>query len=63
MHSAVIDFGSITSTIFWIKFKFSRVEICVVVGYGPSERDGEERDILWNEMDKILERDFAFWEI
>ena len=47
-HSAVIDFGSISPRILWIKFKFSRVKVCVVVGYGPSE-DVEERDRLWME--------------
>ena len=36
-HSAVIDFGCVSSRILWIKFKFSRVKVCVVVGYGPNE--------------------------
>ena len=45
-HSAVVDFGFVDSRILWIKFKFSRVKVCVVVGYGPSEGDVEERDIL-----------------
>ena len=39
-HSAV-DFGCVSSRIFWIKFKFSKVKVCVVVGYGPSEGDSE----------------------
>ena len=30
--------------------------VCVVVGYGPSERDVEERDRFWNDMDSILHR-------
>ena len=48
-HSAVVDFGSVSSRILWIKFKFSRVQVCVVVGYGPTEGDGEERDfgMIW----------------
>ena len=44
-HSAVVDFGCVSCIILWIKFKFSRVKICEVVGYGPSE-DGEERDYM-----------------
>ena len=36
-HNAVIDFGCVSSRILWIKFKFSRVKVCVVVGYGPNE--------------------------
>ena len=40
-HSLVIDFGCVTSRILWIKFKFSRVIVCVVVGYGPNEDDKE----------------------
>ena len=43
-HSAVIDFGCVTSRILWIKLKFLRVKVCVVVGYGPTERDGEKRE-------------------
>ncbi|MCQ7056741.1 hypothetical protein, partial [Clostridioides difficile] len=46
-HSAVIDYGCVSSRILWIKFRFSRVKVCVVVGYGPSEGDVEERDIFW----------------
>ena len=42
-HSAVVDFGCVSSRILWIKFKFSTVQVCVVVGYGPNEGDGEER--------------------
>ena len=38
-HSAVC----VSSRIFWIKSKFSRIRVCVVVGYGPSE-DVEKRD-------------------
>ena len=54
-HSAVTDFGCVRSRILWIKFRFSRVKVCVVVGYGPSE-DIEERNRFWNDMDKILDR-------
>ena len=31
-HIAVVVFGCISSRIFWIKFKFLRVNVCVVVG-------------------------------
>ena len=40
-HSAVIDFGSVSSRILRIKLKFSRVLICVVVGYGSNEVGGK----------------------
>ena len=46
-HSAVIDFGCVSSRILWIKFKFSRVKVCVVVGYRPNVGDSEERDRFW----------------
>ena len=42
-HSAVVNFECVSSRILWIKFKFSRVKVCVVMGYGPNEGD-EERD-------------------
>ena len=41
-HGAVEDFGCVSSRNLWIKFRFSRVKVCVVVGYRPNE-DGEER--------------------
>ena len=44
-HSAVVKCGCVSSRILWIKFKFSRVKVCVVVGYGPIEGDGEEREV------------------
>ena len=43
-HSAVVKVWCVSSRILWIKFKFSRDKVCVVVGYGPNEGDGEERD-------------------
>ena len=45
-HSAVVDSGCVSSRILCIKFKFSRVKVCVGVEYGPSEGDGEERNIF-----------------
>ena len=30
-HIAVIDFGCVNSRAIWVKFRFSRVEVCVVV--------------------------------
>ena len=51
-RSTVIVFGCISSIIICIKFKFSRVKVCVVVWYGPNEGDGEERD----NMDRVLDR-------
>ena len=55
-HSAVIDFGYVSSRILWIKFKFSRVQVCVVVGYGPNEGIGEEREKFWNDLDRTVDR-------
>ena len=43
-HNAVKDFGCVSSRILWIKLKFSKVKVCVVLGYGPSKGDVEERD-------------------
>ena len=51
-HRAVINFGCVSPRIHWIKFKFSRVKVCVVVGYGPNE----ERDRFWNDMDRAMDR-------
>ena len=43
-RSVVVDFGCTSSRILWIEFKFTRVKVCVVVGYGPNGGDSEERD-------------------
>ena len=43
-HSAVVDFG----------FKFSRVKVSMIVGYGPN-RGGEERYRFWNVMNRTPE--------
>ena len=43
-HSTVVKFRYVSSRILLIKFKFSRVNVCVVVEYGPTEGDGEERE-------------------
>ena len=50
-HSAMVKSGSVSSRILWIKFKFSRVKVCVVVGYGPKGDD--ER--FCNDMDRTLD--------
>ena len=55
-HSAMIDFGWVSSRILWIKFKLSRVKVSVVVGYGPNEGIGEERERFWNGMDRNVDR-------
>ena len=55
-HSAVIDFGCVTSRALWLKFRFSRVKVCVLVGYGPNEGNCEKRDRFWNDMDRVLDR-------
>ena len=41
-HSAGVKSGCVCSSILWLKFKFSRVEVCAVVGYKPNKGDGEE---------------------
>ena len=39
-HIVVVKHGCVSSRIIWIKFKFSWVKVCVVVGYGPNEAKG-----------------------
>ena len=54
-HSAVIDFGCVSSRITWIIFKFPRLKVCVVVGYGFNGGNDEEKEIFWNELDRIVD--------
>ena len=53
--SAGVDLGCVRSKIIWNKFKFSRVTMCVVVGYSPNEGAGEERDRFMNDMVRTLD--------
>ena len=46
----------VTFRILCIKFKFSRVKVCEVVGYGLNEGIGEERERFWNDMDRTVDR-------
>ena len=55
-HSAVIDFICVSSRILWIKFRFSRIKVCMLVGYVPKEGNGEERERFWNGLDMIVDR-------
>ena len=41
----MVDFGYVSFRTLWIKFKFSRIKVCVVVGFGSNEGDGEENDM------------------
>ena len=55
MARGVVDFGCVSTRILWIKFKFLRVRVCVVVGYGPNDGDSEEKDRFWNDIDRTLD--------
>ena len=33
-----------------------QVKVCMMVGYGPNEGDGEKRDRFWSNMDGVLDR-------
>ena len=39
-----------------VKFKFSRVKVCVVAMYSPTEGKVEERERFWDDFDGILDR-------
>ena len=64
---AVVKSECVSSRILSIKFKFSRVKVCVVVRYGPNEGDGEERGsgTTWAELYIApgMDIDCAFSEI
>ena len=51
----VIDLGCVSSRILWNKFKFSRVKVCVVVGYGHNEGIDEERERFGNGMGRTVD--------
>ena len=55
-HSALVDFVCVSSRIIWVTFRFSRVNLCVVVMDGPNEGHPEERKEFWNDLVRVLDR-------
>ena len=49
-YIAAYDFGCVRSRTLWVKFKFSMVKLFVMVVYGPTEEDVEERERFWNDF-------------
>ena len=52
----VIDFGCVKLRILWIKFRFSRGKVYMVVGYYPNKGNGEEKGEFWNDLDRIMDK-------
>ena len=55
-HSVMIKFKCVSSRVLWIKFRFSKVKVCVVVGYSPNEGKGEARERFWNDLNRNVDR-------
>ena len=53
---SVLKEGCVSSRILWVKFKFSKVQVCVVAVYGPTEVEIEERERFWNDLDRVVDR-------
>ena len=52
-YSVVIDSGYVSSKILYIKFKFSRVKVCVVWGTAPMKdmvKKGRGSGMTWTEL-------------
>ena len=54
-HSAVIDFGYVSAWDLQVQLKFSMVKICVVVVYGPTEGEVEEKEKFWNDLEMVVD--------
>ena len=54
--TALINFRCVRYKILWIKFRYSRVKVRLVVGYGPIEGNREKGNIFWNDLDKVVDR-------
>ena len=52
----MFDFGCVTSRNLWINFKFSRVKLCIVVVYDPTEKNIEEKEKLWSDLERVVDR-------
>ena len=48
MRDAVVELLYVNCRILWVTFRFSKIKLCVVVGYGSTKRYGEERKWIWN---------------
>ena len=56
--TSLIEFGCVSSRTLWVKFKFLRVKVClmVVVVYGPTEGSVEKRERFWKGLDWVLDK-------
>ena len=54
-HIAMIGFGCASSRTLWIKFRFSKVKVYMVVVHGLTEGIVEERERFWNDLDKVVD--------
>ena len=50
------DFGCVTSRTLCVKFQFSRVKVCVMVVYVPTEGEVVERERFRNDLDRVVDR-------
>ena len=52
-YNAVNQFKCIRSRILWVKSKYPRRKECVVVVYGNTNRESEEKEKFWNDLDRV----------
>ena len=55
-HSAVINFECVSYITLRVKFKFSRVKVCLMVVYRPTKGEIEEMEKFWNDLDRVVDR-------
>jgi len=54
-YKALVAYKCICSRVMWVKFKFDRVKVCLVVAYGPvNDRSDEEKVRFWNDLGRAM---------
>ena len=54
-YKALVKYECVSSRVIYVKFKFKRVKMHIVVAYGPlNDRKKEEKDKFWNELRTIV---------
>ena len=52
----MFGFGWVSSRTLWLKFKFSKVKVCMVilVVYNSTDGNVEEREVFWKDLDRVI---------
>lgn len=53
--AAMVGYECVNSRLLWVKLRFKKVKLCIVVAYGPcNDRSVREKDKFWRDLEKVM---------